>query len=86
MQHANESKTDNKYRPNYKSIEKNNNKQIKWIPSENEMEFHYEHNPKFKHVVDLKLSCEKSSKREEALRKLYFDYKNVNTFKPAEKL
>ena len=50
------------------------------------MEFHYEHNSKFKHVVDLKLSCEKSTKREAALRKLYFDYKNVNTFKNSDKL
>jgi hypothetical protein len=50
------------------------------------MEFHYEHDPKFKHVVDLKLAVEKSSKREVALRKLYFDYKNVNTFKREEKL
>jgi hypothetical protein len=84
--HAHEGKTDNKYRPNYNAIEKNSNKQIKWIPSENEMEFHYEHNDNFKHVVDLKLACEKSSNRENALRKLYFDYKNVNTFKNSDKL
>ena len=44
VNHQYAAKTDNKYRPNYNAVEANSNNQIKWIPSENEMEFHYEHN------------------------------------------
>lgn len=47
------------------------------------MEFFYEHNKEYAHSVDLKLAVENSNKREVALRKLYFDYKNANTFKSA---
>lgn len=54
--------------------------------SSKEQEFFYEFDKGFRNNVDIKLACEQSSKRDLALQKLYFDYKNNATFKKNVKL
>ena len=66
------------FKPNYRFVEKNEDKQLKWRVPTREHQFFYQFNQKFKAKVDLDIAREggDQQKRKLALRKLYFEYKN----------
>ena len=51
-----------------------------------EHQFFYEHNKGFRHNIDIDLAKESSEQRAKALKKLYFEYKNKETFTKGKKL
>ena len=61
---------------------------IPWKEPERETEFFYKNNAGFRHYVDLQLAVESmdKAKRVNALKKLYFEYRNEATFKKGMKL
>lgn len=80
-------RVDNKYRPNHAVIERSLSKQIlKWKAPEQEHQFFYSHNQNFRHNVELDIAQQNSDKRMLALKKLYFDYKNKDTFQKSIQL
>ena len=76
---------DNIYHPNYSQVEAPV-VGTKWKAPEQQHQFFYEHNPGFRHNIDLDLAQQSSAKRMVALKKLYFDYKNQATFKKGQRL
>lgn len=78
-------KVENKYTPNFVRVDADP-KAPKWKLPEQEFQFYYTNNDKFKHNIDLDLERESSQKRILALKKLYWEYKNQDTFHKAKLL
>lgn len=72
--------------PNYDSVLTNSQNIPKWSNPQNEHSFFYQHNPNYKHIIDLQINKEESPKRKLALQKLYYEFKNKKTFKKYQKI
>jgi hypothetical protein len=78
-------KVENKYTPSYNQVEAPP-KVPAWKVPEQEHQFYYVNNDKFKHSIELDLAREQSQQRIKALKKLYFEYKNHETFYRAKQI
>lgn len=74
------------YNPKFSSVEAETKHVLKWKLPEQEHQFFYEHNGGFKHNIDIDLAKEASDSRVKALKKLYFEYKNKETFTKGKRL
>jgi hypothetical protein len=54
---------------------------IKWKKPEREFSFFYANNDQYKHIINCEIAKMVSDKRVTALKKLYFDYQNKETFR-----
>ena len=76
---------ENKYTPLYTQVESQPSCRVWKVPPQ-EHQFYYVNDKKFKHNIDLDLARESSEKRLAALKKLFFEYKNKETFHVARKM
>lgn len=78
-------KADSKYTPGFSQVDPDPRGPT-WKAPEQEFEFFYANDDKFKHNIELSLARETSEKRVLALKKLYWEYKNQDTFRKAKQL
>lgn len=74
---------EHKYTPSYTQIDAEPRGPT-WKVPEHEFQFFYAYNDQFKHNIELNLARESSEKRVAALSKLYWEYKNKDTFQKAK--
>ena len=80
---AQKCRVENKYKPSYKFVERENNIPP-WKLPDREFEFYYSNNDKFRHGIEMNIQRESSQQRQVALKKLFWDYKNKDTFLKAK--